>query len=1532
MLRRAAILLVVLLALAQAGAGEKAGAAAGIGEKADAGAGKMASMQEKAPDEMVDVIIVLKDQPAFGIAEKAREKNEKEQSARKEVKKLILTKNEGQIKEKAKELFAEREKTNKEIEQETEKAVLAGQAELIRYIEAQGGQVKGSITTLNAIHARVPARLAKELEKREDVAQVSEAKNNFRLHLDNSVPTINASAWWNAGYNGSGSVRVAVIDTGVNTSHSWLNVTGRVFEEKSFVAGVQDPGDGLGHGSHVAGIVASAHQTYKGVAYGLSTLVNARIFDSGGHTSGDAYVTAALEWSAGNRSAQVLSNSWGTSYKVWPSCAPTGAIPDGESAFVRFLDSVVEEYQVAEVFSAGNDGDCGNVSLSEEASAYNTIVVGAVDDKNTLNRADDTIASFSSKGRTYDGRKKPDITAPGVNIQSVNYLNNASPLSLSGTSMAAPHVSGAAALLSKYGLSALEVKALLINSAEDKGTPGWDNAYGWGYLDLGKAFAYRNSTYQGNVSDQGSRYYRGTIASKATITWNRHSIYQVNDLDLYLYSAGNGSLLDKSEAIKDNVEQVVGSGQVVLKVHGYNVSNIAAERYALAADGGLQPWEIGAYYYTTNNITVYDNSTFNISARIGILKNSTLNQTNITILPNSLVENYTRHTGNITTNASLEINVTALEITLTPKNTGTGVVVTRLDAATPAISLIAETNITILDDDTEAPNITANRTSGNIMAGDYLLAVNASDASGWRLDVEYKYGNGSAYLLNTSQTNATANAELNYTINESEWRNYTRQTLWWRYRTADLDADRANDSSATSWTGWAAAGMLENMPPSTPAQEYPIGLGLIGDAYFSWAGSTDAEGQNITYEIEIENQTANTTARNYTTSLGYGAHAWKLRAWDGYNYSNYTDLANFSLVLIEANLSIANDSQLYYIENIGLNATLTAGYGDTQNCRAEINSSVLNGTNSTRVIGALAENNTTSLNWTLDGIVGNGNISLLLTCNNQTIETKTANVTIGELMPPTLSGLIYNGTIEAGESQTLMVNATDNYRVGSVWVETAAGNVITSGANGTYFAVWTPPLGAWNFTVWANDTFGNKANATGSFKVTDTRKPMISVEISPVVAARGQNVSIRILASDYRIDAIWANVSYGNTSGLLFGENITFSNTTEAGGYSITAYANDTSGNTANASAGFTVTEPVRVMLQMSAGAMEINANESRISYANESGNITLGAWTYDFTYRRNGTYRIKLNGLNLTENTTVSTQAEEIPANQTPGITNALLLNRTIAFKPNITANGTGFELNATVCINQTGLNYTSGYLRIYKCEWDFANGTCTGAWQEQATYIDGMACTNVTSFSAFALAENQEYCGNGIAEAGETCNTCPLDVTTGCSSGGGSTGGGGGGGVFIPSKNKTQANNETKANKTEIKPAAEIEPEPAVETIEEKIDRLEKETALKKQGNYNTSSIELMLGLAKEQYAKGNFALAGSLLSDAEAKLLNATKMVEEKKEEPIQEVRAAVAAVPADKNPVFYVLIALLAWAIAMIALMQRINPQSQDQAPL
>ena len=176
-----------------------------------------------------------------------------------------------------------------------------------------------------------------------------------------------------------------------------------------------------------------------------------------------------------------------------------------------------------------------------------------MDDQNTTGRSDDSSYSSSSRGPTGDGRRKPEIVAPGTNIISANNdWEGPSPdfISRTGTSMAAPQVAASILLLMDYMGNVFSpiYKALLMNAADDWGNPGPDNTYGWGYLNLWEAYFNRDFVYDDYVDDNAPDYkfYEGSIVAgeKATLAWNRHALYagpdfpttyyDSNDLDLYI--------------------------------------------------------------------------------------------------------------------------------------------------------------------------------------------------------------------------------------------------------------------------------------------------------------------------------------------------------------------------------------------------------------------------------------------------------------------------------------------------------------------------------------------------------------------------------------------------------------------------------------------------------------------------------------------------------------------------------------------------------------------------------------------------------------------------------------------------------------------------------------------------------------------------------------------------------------------------------------------------------------------------------------
>ncbi|MER6530307.1 S8 family serine peptidase [Streptomyces sp. NPDC001508] len=254
-----------------------------------------------------------------------------------------------------------------------------------------------------------------------------------KASLDKSVPQIGAPTAWAAGYTGKG-VKIAVLDTGVDATHQDLK--NQVVESKNFTPAA-DATDHFGHGTHVASIAAGTGAksggTYKGVAPDAKIL-NGKVLDDSG-SGDDSGILAGMEWAA-QQGADVINLSLG-GYDT-PEIDPLEAEVNKLSAEKGILFAI----------AAGNEGP---ESVGSPGSADAALTVGAVDDK-------DALADFSSTGpRNGDGAIKPDVTAPGVDITAAaapgsvidEEVGEKPPgyLTISGTSMATPHVAGAAALL-----------------------------------------------------------------------------------------------------------------------------------------------------------------------------------------------------------------------------------------------------------------------------------------------------------------------------------------------------------------------------------------------------------------------------------------------------------------------------------------------------------------------------------------------------------------------------------------------------------------------------------------------------------------------------------------------------------------------------------------------------------------------------------------------------------------------------------------------------------------------------------------------------------------------------------------------------------------------------------------------------------------------------------------------------------------------------------------------------------------------------
>ncbi|MBM0256156.1 S8 family serine peptidase [Micromonospora sp. 4G55] len=288
--------------------------------------------------------------------------------------------------------------------------------------------------------------------------------------LKESVPQIGAPEAWAAGYDGRG-VKVAVLDTGVDASHP--DLVSQIDEKLSFVPG-EDTSDVNGHGTHVASTIvgtgAASGGSYKGVAPGADLIVGKVLSNQGFGL--DSWVLAGMEWAAGS-GADVVSMSLSD---------PT--LSDGTDPMAVAVDTLSAQYGTLFVIASGNGGP---QSIGTPSSAASALTVGAVDKQ-------DRLANFSSTGPLVrSGALKPDITAPGVNITAARSQQMTTGTGLyrtiSGTSMATPHVSGAAAILAQRhpDWSGAQLKEALMSSA--KGLAGGYTPYemGTGRVDVAAA-------------------------------------------------------------------------------------------------------------------------------------------------------------------------------------------------------------------------------------------------------------------------------------------------------------------------------------------------------------------------------------------------------------------------------------------------------------------------------------------------------------------------------------------------------------------------------------------------------------------------------------------------------------------------------------------------------------------------------------------------------------------------------------------------------------------------------------------------------------------------------------------------------------------------------------------------------------------------------------------------------------------------------------------------------------------------------------
>ena len=428
---------------------------------------------------------------------------------------------------------------------------------------------------------------------------------------------------WNLGVSGHG-VNIALTDTGVDNEHPGLSgkfVAG--YDAVCFVHsdpqcilsggreddGSFDPDDGNQHGTACMGMASATGLEQDGSQsefYGAApnaSLVDVRIGTDVGAGPFENYLLEqefyesamnGLQWiidhkddawsgvDEANHGIDIISLSWGiTSHENGGS--------DGSDMHSRILDDAMLA-GVTVSNAAGNDGP-DNDGLSGMSASSLSITVAATDDLNTVDRSDDSIASYSSRGPRKDNgdgnplnELLPEVAAPGTNIVQAegcitsggcnNFLGGDASENTytgrgSGTSYATPAVSGVIALVieANGNLTPLQIKEVLKQTAERRGEPSapevdpyWNRDFGWGMVDAHAAVAlalHLDETEQSEAVDASlQNHLLNLIDSNGTINVTGHSWGQLSSIDRVEFRIDGG---DWQEATYSSSPEEIGA-------------------------------------------------------------------------------------------------------------------------------------------------------------------------------------------------------------------------------------------------------------------------------------------------------------------------------------------------------------------------------------------------------------------------------------------------------------------------------------------------------------------------------------------------------------------------------------------------------------------------------------------------------------------------------------------------------------------------------------------------------------------------------------------------------------------------------------------------------------------------------------------------------------------------------------------------------------------------------------------------------------
>ncbi len=373
-------------------------------------------------------------------------------------------------------------------------------------VAALNGIVLKDLHIINALVVELPARSVVDLAQTQGVRWVNldgpmesvgrPPRNPQPPPSNYFLDTLNVRQVWDMGLDGSG-VTVAVIDSGVHRDKdlqinpSSGRPASRVREQLTFNSRPNQSGDVMGHGTHVAGIIGGSgydsNGIYAGIAPGVHIISLKVSNDTGMAYESDT--VDAMQWVLENKDTyniRIVNMSINSSLEQSYHASPLNA-----AAEILWFNGIVV------VTSAGNEMITFNTVRAAPANDPFVITVGASDENGDALRAQDVIADYSAQGITLDGHLKPDVIAPGQDIVSIagtgvwwndhpNHRVEEDYFRASGTSMAAPMVSGAIALLlqDEPGLNPDQVKYRLMNTGSTIYGTGIGANTGYAYLDV----------------------------------------------------------------------------------------------------------------------------------------------------------------------------------------------------------------------------------------------------------------------------------------------------------------------------------------------------------------------------------------------------------------------------------------------------------------------------------------------------------------------------------------------------------------------------------------------------------------------------------------------------------------------------------------------------------------------------------------------------------------------------------------------------------------------------------------------------------------------------------------------------------------------------------------------------------------------------------------------------------------------------------------------------------------------------------------